>query len=228
VEVVEKTTVKWDIQIQPWSFVTLTLFSNDVQELAVHLQKKLAQAPNFFKKTPLILAFDEEQEEIEISTLQTVLSILERYQLHLSGCSGPVHWVSSIADFFNIPYLMNEKNSEIKHKKDSQVLTEPLRAGQQFYTQDDVIILARTHSGSEVISQGHIHCYSKAQGRLIAGVNGQKESKIFCQSLDAELLSIAGVFMTKRQIDENYLGKQCIIELKDGQLNIQLIEKELT
>jgi septum site-determining protein MinC len=226
VEIIEKTGLNWDIKIQPWSFVTLSIFSDDIDELALHLQKKLAQAPNFFKNTPIILAFHENQDSVEISTLQKILSILERYQLNLTGCSGPESWTKSIAEFFNIPYLAHKHSLEPLLQQKSEVLTQPLRAGQQFYAHDDVIALANTHSGSEIISQGHIHSYAKAQGRLLAGVNGQKNSRIFCQSLNAELLSIAGIFMTKSQIDPDYIGKQCMVYLEEDQMVIQLVEKE--
>jgi hypothetical protein len=60
----------------------------------------------------------------------------------------------------------------------------------------------------------------------LAGVNGDQTSRIFCQALDAELLSIAGIFMTKRQISSEYLGKQCRASLENGKIIIQLIQKE--
>jgi septum site-determining protein MinC len=227
VETLEKPILKWDINIQPWSFVTLTLYSDDIDELALHLQKKLAQAPKFFKNTPIVLAFGEDKDCIEIGIMQKILSILERYELHLSGCSGPDSWVPSVADFFNIPYL-TQKDAVAHHSSlKSQTIGEPLRAGQQFYATEDVIALAKTHSGSEVISQGNIHAYARAQGRLLAGVNGDHTSRIFCQALDTELLSIAGIFMTKSQIPPEYLGKQCMAYLENGKIIIQLIQKDL-
>ena len=227
-ELLAQQNVKWDIQVQPWSFVTLRLYSDDIDELALHLQKKLSQAPSFFKKTPIILAFDKEMESLELSTLQKILAILERYQLHLSACSGPESWGNSIASFFNIPYLP-EKALEptVTLKKSTETIIEPLRAGQQFYAQGDVIALAKTHSGSEIITQGNIHSYARAQGRLLAGINGDTQAKIFCQQLEAELLSIAGVFMTKLHIPSEFLGQRCVVSLVDEKIVLNLLEKEI-
>lgn len=223
------TTVSWDIKIQQWPFVTLHIYTNNIEQLAFQLQQKLSQAPGFFKQTPLILSFDEEQFPLDLHIVERVLSVLERYQLKLIGCAGPISWVGELADFFNIPYLI-DKNKPIQPLQDpipSKYILEPLRAGQQFFSQSDVIAMAPVHSGAEIISQGAIHLYDKAQGRLVAGVNGLKTAKIFCKKLEAELLSIAGVFITRKNIPLEYIGKECVISLnQEDKIQIELLTKE--
>ena len=58
------TNVAWEIKIQSCSLVTIVLYRNDIHELAISLQQKLAQTPRFFHETPIILAFTDEAEAI--------------------------------------------------------------------------------------------------------------------------------------------------------------------
>jgi septum site-determining protein MinC len=51
-------------------------------------------------------------------------------------------------------------------------------------------------SGAELIAHGNIHVYGRLRGRALAGVNGDRKARIFCQSLEAELIAIAGLYKT--------------------------------
>jgi septum site-determining protein MinC len=77
----------------------------------------------------------------------------------------------------------------------------PLRSGQQVYARGtDLIVLAPVSAGAEVLADGHIHVYGPLRGRALAGVNGNTEARIFCQSMEAELISIAGYFKTSEDL----------------------------
>jgi septum site-determining protein MinC len=77
------------------------------------------------------------------------------------------------------------------------VLDKPLRSGQRFYARDcDLIVTAMVSAGAEVIADGHIHVYAPLRGRALAGASGDRAARIFTTSLEAELLSIAGLYRT--------------------------------
>ena len=77
------------------------------------------------------------------------------------------------------------------------VIDKPLRSGQQIYARGrDLVVLAMVNAGAEVIADGHIHVYAPLRGKAIAGARGNTEARIFALALDAELLSIAGVYRT--------------------------------
>ena len=77
------------------------------------------------------------------------------------------------------------------------VIEKPLRSGQQIYARGrDLVVLAMVNAGAEVIADGHIHVYAPLRGKAIAGARGNTEARIFALALDAELLSIAGVYRT--------------------------------
>jgi len=76
-------------------------------------------------------------------------------------------------------------------------LDKPLRSGQRFYAKGcDLIVTAMVSAGAEVIADGNIHVYAPLRGRALAGASGDKTARIFTTSLEAELVSIAGLYRT--------------------------------
>ncbi len=95
---------------------------------------------------------------------------------------------------------------------------EILRTG-QCIVQDhgDVILNAGINSGSEVIASGNIHIYGSVRGRVIAGAGGNTTARIFCHSLEAELVSIAGTYCVADDIPQDVIKKAVQIYLNDQQ-----------
>lgn len=95
---------------------------------------------------------------------------------------------------------------------------EILRTG-QCLVQDhgDIILNAGINSGSEVIASGNIHIYGSVRGRVIAGAGGNHAARIFCHSLEAELVSIAGTYCVADDIPQHVLKKSVHIYLNDQQ-----------
>lgn len=108
----------------------------------------------------------------------------------------------------------DEKKSEIKKDddpshtqssfpKEAKVVTSPIRSGQQVYAKGcDLIVLAAVSRGAEVLADGNIHVYGPLRGRALAGILGNKKARIFCQQLEAELVSIAGCFKLSEDLPE--------------------------
>lgn len=83
----------------------------------------------------------------------------------------------------------------------TKLVTQPVRSGQQIYAQGaDLIIMSQVSEGAEVLADGHIHVYGTLRGRALAGVNGDTSARIFCRSLEAELLSVAGNFVLSEDL----------------------------
>ena len=76
-------------------------------------------------------------------------------------------------------------------------LDKPLRSGQQFYARgSDLIVTAMISAGAEVIADGNIHIYAPLRGRALAGASGDKTARIFTTCMEAELVSVAGLYRT--------------------------------
>jgi septum site-determining protein MinC len=77
----------------------------------------------------------------------------------------------------------------------SKVHVGPVRSGQQIYAAGtSLVVLGSVSPGAEVIADDSIHVYGALRGRAIAGAKGNPKARIYCQQLQAELLSIAGTF----------------------------------
>jgi septum site-determining protein MinC len=76
-------------------------------------------------------------------------------------------------------------------------LDKPLRSGQRFYAKgSDLIVTAMISAGAEVIADGNIHIYAPLRGRALAGASGDKTARIFTTCMEAELVSVAGMYRT--------------------------------
>ncbi|HXV25781.1 MAG TPA: septum site-determining protein MinC [Alphaproteobacteria bacterium] len=102
------------------------------------------------------------------------------------------------------------------------VISEPVRAGAQVYAEGrDLVLLSPVSAGAEVLADGHIHAYGRLRGRALAGIGGDEGARIFCRSLEAELVSIAGRFRVSEDMDGNLAGRPTQIFLDGGFLMIE-------
>ena len=86
---------------------------------------------------------------------------------------------------------------EAKQSYSTKIITSPVRTGQSINARDaDVIVTANVNNGAEIIADGSIIVYGRVGGRVIAGSSGNKDAKIVCKDLKAELVSIAGKYVT--------------------------------
>lgn len=90
----------------------------------------------------------------------------------------------------------------VKDDQTSIVINEPVRSGQSIMHPDgDVTVIGSVSSGAEIIAGGSIHVYGALRGRALAGVAGQDDARIFCTKLDAELVSINGLYKVADDFD---------------------------
>ncbi len=107
----------------------------------------------------------------------------------------------------------------------AMIVDMPVRSGQRIYARgSDLVITATVNPGAEVIADGSIHVYAPLRGRALAGASGQSDARIFSLAMEAELVSIAGVYRT---FDEGWqkelAGKPAQVRLKDDRLDIKAI-----
>jgi septum site-determining protein MinC len=109
-------------------------------------------------------------------------------------------------------------------KQAATIVTEPVRAGQQIHARGgDLVVLAPVSPGAELLAEGHVHVYSSLRGRAHAGIGGNPDARIFCYSLHAQLVSIAGLYLVNAEIDERWLGKRVQIRCVDEAIVIEAL-----
>ncbi len=115
------------------------------------------------------------------------------------------------------------KVAEATKKQDAKtkLLTTPVRSGQQVVSKGDLIVTASVGHGAELLAEGNIHVYGTLRGRVLAGISGNQEARIFCQSFDPELVAIAGVYRLPETMEPCNKPSQVI--LKDDRIDIQML-----
>ena len=102
----------------------------------------------------------------------------------------------------------------------AMVILKPVRSGQQIYARGrDLVVLAMVNTGAEIIADGHIHVYAPLRGKAMAGARGNTEARIFALSLEAELISIAGIYRTSENpLPAQVQGKPTQVRLEGEKL----------
>jgi septum site-determining protein MinC len=111
-----------------------------------------------------------------------------------------------------------ESPPEITAKAPTRIIDKPLRSGQRVYAAGgDIVVLAAVNPGAEVIADGSIHVYAPLKGRALAGARGDVSARIFTTHLEAELVSIAGVYRTfDTALDAALARKPAQVRLADA------------
>lgn len=105
----------------------------------------------------------------------------------------------------------------------TMVVDKPLRSGQRIYAKGgDLVVLALVNHGAEVIADGSVHVYAPLRGKAIAGARGDTSARIYAHSLEAELLSIAGIYRTtENPLPPEVSGKPAQVYLDGEKLLMQ-------
>lgn len=102
------------------------------------------------------------------------------------------------------------------------LITTPVRSGQRIVAErGDLVVVAPVSSGAELIAHGSVHVYGSLRGRALAGVHGDREARIFCQSLEAELIAIAGLYMTSENLGPAVTKQRVQAFLEDDALRVE-------
>jgi septum site-determining protein MinC len=214
----------------------LQLSSYDLALLEKQLDKAIQRAPNFFIGSPIIIDL-EKIKDIDSIDFVALKQILAKTGMVPMGVRGGSELQLTAAASHSLPVLtigklahvetpaQKEKEAVAAAALTSKIITTPIRSGMQVYAKNtDLIVIANVSAGSELLADGHIHVYGALRGRALAGMQGNKEARIFCRELDAELLSIAGYYLTKEEIPAIPENNQMIqIFLKNNKLQIAVI-----
>lgn len=214
----------------------LHLFKNDLDSLISQLDEKIAQVPKFFFGAPIVVNLQSvPNEHIDFAKLKQALIDL---QLNPVGVCNGTDEQNTAAKLHKLSILNYSKDQTPKAKPQSaantsivekevfvpaQIISGNVRGGQQVYAKNrDLIITGSVSPGAEVIADGNIHVYGTLRGRAIAGAKGQ-ESVIFCQKLNAELVSINGNYWLSDSLQGESWGNAACISLENESLKISAL-----
>lgn len=214
-----------------YTFTVLQLLNTDKAILVAQLEDLAAKAPRFFDRTPIVLDCSV-LPEAEFD-LQGICQLMREHNIlpvaiqganplltTLAQCQGlAVLHASATQDKPLIENTSHEPAAQITPTK-AKLVTTPVRSGQQVVAKGgDLVVSSSVSHGAELLSDGNIHVYGALRGRALAGISGDKDVRIFCQSLDAELISIAGFYRLSDAIEPQ--NGPCQIYLEDEHIHIE-------
>ena len=220
----------------------LEIYQYSLQDFTQQLQDKINQAPEFFAQSPIVISLDKVDEKIAQLDLSDIISTCRQFGLQ------PMAFKCTDSRFLNSiqatgltllsdnasrpittkkPATEQKYVSEVKEKiisRQSKIITKPVRSGQQVYAEGaDLIIISQVSEGAEVLADGHIHIYGTLRGRALAGIKGDTSARVFCNRLEAELISIAGNFMLSDVLREKIWQQSAQVYLNDKILHVEAV-----
>ena len=221
-----------------YTLTTLNILDNNLFLLDSQLKGKISQAPMFFHNAPIIADLKIVNSKGLVIDLAELKTLLLKNNFILVALQNASAEQGSAAEALGLailranspgkaslepkPAMSNEVTELPNHE--SLVINHPVRSGEQvFAAHGDLIVVASVSNGAELLAEGNIHIYGTLRGRALAGINGNKDARIFCKNLEAELVSIAGEYQISEDIEQQAWKVPAMISIKEGRLQISEI-----
>jgi len=200
-----KNAIPFELKGSLFTLTVLHLFNADIHAFTAQLRYHAQKTPNLFKNMPLVIDLQRLENPAHTIDFAALQHHLREHGLIPVGIRHGNEHHNNAAQTVGLAILSNQPakaKPELVNKKiptppaltpNSLVVTKPVRSGQQIYAkQTNLIVLAPVSHGAELLADGSIHVYDSLRGRALAGINGDTTAHIFCHTLEAELVSIAG------------------------------------
>jgi septum site-determining protein MinC len=196
-----------------FTLTVLHLYTNDLEQIKQEMIATVQRAPQFFKMAPVVLDISSlATDTIDFVSLASCLRTLGLLPVGVRGAREELTSLISNASLALLPSssTTTEASPTPTTKKSSApqknlIVDQPIRSGQQVYAKEgDLIIIGSVSPGAELLADGSIHVYGTLRGRALAGIHGNQQARIFCHTMAAELLSIAGIY----QLSEDFAAFQ--------------------
>lgn len=216
---------------------SLRFFSSDFLVIDAALREKMAQAAEFFRDSPVMMdlqPLNEQQQCVDVEALVSLLRELGMVPIGLRGGNAGQNQAALALGIFcqaataatatqkkrpdasevaGEPAPAVEVTRAAENVQENKVICHPVRSGQRVYASGDLTVTATVSAGAEIMAEGNIHVYGSLRGRALAGVQGNTSSRIFCTDLQAELISIAGIYKLRDDIAKEVQHKPAHISL---------------
>ena len=216
-----------------YTFTVMHILDDDYALFARQLDDVISKAPRLFDKSPVVL--DCSSVDGNKLDLQLFCQCMREHGLMPVAIQGGTPLLDTLAQCQGLALLNTSSNQDKplpksnrgskQHNEEvikSKIVTTPVRSGQQVVSKGgDLVITASVSHGAELLADGNIHVYGALRGRALAGLAGDKQARIFCQSLEAELVSIAGFY----RLSDSFapiLGP-CQLFLQDEHIQIEVL-----
>lgn len=217
-------TTAFKIRNANFPLFVLQALTHDFDDLKRQLRAHVAQAPDFLAGAPVALGLAAIAESDVVPDFSDLIAVMGELGLYVAGIVGgsPAQRSAAVAAGIGLfPERLARARLEPREApppppaeavvepvaevvapkpelalaRPSLVIDKPVRTGQRIHAEGaDLVVLAIVNAGAELIADGDIHVYAPLRGRALAGARGNKEARIYVQAMEAELVSIAGLY----------------------------------
>ncbi|WP_394247457.1 septum site-determining protein MinC [Vibrio profundi] len=213
-----------DLKGSSFTLSVLHLSDHKIDSAVTFLQEKVTQAPTFFAAAPVVINISKVEGDIDFTQLKNGISNAGMIPVGITGCQDKRAQNLAKEAGFAVMSASKSPSQAPAKMAPTKIIRTPIRSGQQVYAKDgDLVILNHVSAGAEVIADGSIHIHGTLRGRAIAGASGQKEAKIICNDLQAELVSISGNYWLSDQIESEYWQKKIMLSMTGDVLHFDVL-----
>ena len=233
------TSPIFELKSAALTLVAVQLKTTDLELLALALEARLADAPELFDQDPVAIDLSLLREADEAIDFDALVALLRRYKMQpiaakagsaaqmeaaLAAGLTEAHGAAQPSTPAPVAALAVVVESPVAPRT-ALIVDKPLRSGQRVYAKGgDLIVLAVVSFGAEVIADGNIHVYAPLRGRALAGALGDTSARIFTTCMEAQLLSIAGIYRTtETELPAPVLGKAAQVRLDGEKLVVEAL-----
>ena len=208
-----------EIRFGQVGLVQVRLHTTDPGSILDELTGKTATAPHFFERTAVCLDLSSLPNLPPAEEIRAVIDVVRRAGMLSVGLAQGGTAVDALATDLDLPVFSHIRASnkpvpvvQAAPTPEPAALPalmqhQPVRSGQRVYARNrDLIVTTPVAAGAEVMADGCVHIYGPLRGRVMAGVHGDTDARVFCQAFHAELVSIAGVFRVFETIPPELVG----------------------
>jgi len=236
-----------ELKAATFTLPVIHLLDTDTDAIAEQLGPKVDQAPEFFRNTPVVVdlsALPPDGGDIQFPLLVGLLRGCGMIPVGVRGGNTAQNQAAEVMELAIMgeasirnpgqgvatpePKPIAQTAEQVRRTvkpasgRTFKVITQPVRSGQRVYaTGGDLSVVGPVSSGAELLADGNIHVYGPLRGRAMAGMNGDAGARIFCQALEAELVSVAGRYRVSERIPDTLKGIPVQIFLDQEILRIE-------
>lgn len=196
----------------------IPILTLDSQQFSAQLSTTVEKAPALFKSAPSVLDLSELPQRPNPDQLRPLIAECRRAGLVPFALTGDREQHKPISDELGMAWVdfksgTSRKETKAEVRRTTKVITTPIRSGQQIYAREaNLLVTNLVSAGAEIAADGNIHVFGPLRGRAIAGAAGDRNAEVVCQQMQAELISIAGLYLVQDDFPEGAGMARCMLD----------------
>ena len=203
-------------------FLTVEIADVAVQELDHALTARMAAMTGMFRHAPTILDLSA-LPAASAPRVAEAVALLRRRGLvpaAFRAQDGAVEQAALASGLGRVLEAEPRQNlSAERMRRPPVIVSEPVRSGQRIYAAEaDLIVLQSVSAGAQLLADGCIHVYGTLRGAASAGLGDDTSARIFAKIFDAEMVSIAGLYLGAEDFPAGWAKRPAQVSWAEGAL----------